>query len=70
MTASSTRPKGSAGIPAEAVAGAADVQFQLFTSFGGGVPIATSTHLNTTITDGLFTVDAVRRARADQAGQP
>ncbi len=42
------------------VAGAADVQFQLFTSFGGGVPIATSTHLNTTITDGLFTVDAVQ----------
>lgn len=42
------------------VVGSADVQFQLFTSFGGGVPIATSTHLNTTITDGLFTVDAVQ----------
>jgi hypothetical protein len=42
------------------VVGLADVQFQLFSSAGGGVPLATSTHLNQNITDGLFTVDAVQ----------
>lgn len=44
----------------EPVVGLADVQFQLFSSFGGGVPLATSTHLNQNITDGLFTVNAVQ----------
>src|SRR5262245_38418054 len=44
----------------EPVVGPADVQFQLFASAGGGVPLATSTHLNQNISDGLFTVDAVQ----------
>src|SRR5262245_18628741 len=44
----------------EPVVGQADVQFQLFASAGGGVALATSTHLNQTITDGLFTVNSVQ----------